>query len=382
MVSRSRHDKLIRTLSCHEESIWHDYVRFAQLLHPVAAFEHSSTGPWRFYMILSLIFQPCHWNRFTLNSDRKLTSNHVKPPKRDLEWYTIPKVWTLTKKADFRWRALKRRLLGTIHTQPDSNHDLLRQCRYMHYTWSKNISPSFTISEYRFYFQARDLTLGSIKLLTTDPGRAATLHPLEVLKDAKFQRAPLQCSFPSTTLLLILSGGATFSQMYPNVFVAVLCMPFDRTVLQTQASEPETFRVGIRQDLLLKSEAWQGPFFWCGYPTLSNVERSLSLSLALYIYIYIFFNRDTFGAQSQWKTDELTFLPFQYAARVWLYQDSRHTTSFEGTAAWFAQVTLHFKDVLQPGLAVLRIHYTGEMGKDGQYWTDGCVFCLSHYPQV
>ena len=289
MVSRSRHDKLIRTLSCHEESIWHDYVRFAQLLHPVAAFEHSSTGPWRFYMILSLIFQPCHWNRFTLNSDRKLTSNHVKPPKRDLEWYTIPKVWTLTKKADFRWRALKRRLLGTIHTQPDSNHDLLRQCRYMHYTWSKNISPSFTISEYRFYFQARDLTLGSIKLLTTDPGRAATLHPLEVLKDAKFQRAPLQCSFPSTTLLLILSGGATFSQMYPNVFVAVLCMPFDRTVLQTQASEPETFRVGIRQDLLLKSEAWQGPFFWCGYPTLSNVERSLSLSLSRYIFIYIYF---------------------------------------------------------------------------------------------
>ena len=109
-------------------------------LRALCATASSSSGFWAqlyramtiLYMILSLIFQPCHWNRFTLNSDRKLTSNHVKPPKRDLEWYTIPKVWTLTKKADFRWRALKRRLLGTIHMQPDSNHDLLRQCRYIH----------------------------------------------------------------------------------------------------------------------------------------------------------------------------------------------------------------------------------------------------------
>ena len=58
---------------------------------------------------------------------------------------------------------------------------------------------------------------------------------------------------------------------------------------------------------------------------LSNIEQcgtvSLSLSLALYMFIYIFLTETHLGAQSQWKTDELTFLPFQYAARVWLYQD-------------------------------------------------------------
>lgn len=54
-----------------------------------------------------------------------------------------------------------------------------------------SISLNVTRETSSIIFNARDLTLGSIKLLTTDPGRAATLHPLEVLKDAKFQRVTL-----------------------------------------------------------------------------------------------------------------------------------------------------------------------------------------------
>ena len=42
---------------------------------------------------------------------------------------------------------------------------------------------------------------------------------------------------------------------------------------------------------------------------LSNIEQCGTVSLSRDIYI-IYLNRDTFGAQSQWKTDELTFLPF------------------------------------------------------------------------